>query len=182
MIWSINVRQFLTDWLTDWLSLYDHYNNECTPDRYVDDWLIDVHASKVCIGIWYLYFFCLLAFKWCYVYADFEVKLVLKLIVYLLVQCTNREQMTDSERNSSDKKKKNLYRLSTKFMFITWGNIAEEQCNLGSAFEKLKEKCGSECEYIILCKENHKNAGRVLLPELKEGNQRLLDLFQVRRK
>ena len=67
-----------------------------------------------------------------------------------------------SNSNSDDKKKKKYYRLSTKFMFITWGNIAEEECNLDSALEELKDKCGNECEYIILCKENH-NAGRVHL-------------------
>lgn len=48
-------------------------------------------------------------------------------------------------------------------MFITWGNIAEEQCNLDNIFEELKEKCGNGCEYMILCKENHENAGRVHL-------------------
>jgi len=74
-----------------------------------------------------------------------------------------KEMISNSNSNSDDKKKKKYYRLSTKFMFITWGNIAEEQCNLDSALEELKDKCGNECEHIIMCKENHKNAGRVHL-------------------
>ena len=52
----------------------------------------------------------------------------------------------DVVNDISDDRKRKYYRLSSRFMFITWSNIQRDSCDLDDIFEKLKDKCQTKEE------------------------------------